>query len=299
MVQKLGKDQQYEKRSALWEVVGTGFAALFLAACSSNDTREADAAAEAAAEQAAQEAAAREAEQQAQIEAQRALEVAAADAKHGFYFGFDSSSLTDESRTQVDAHIAALLGNNDSVRLEGHTDERGTREYNLALGERRANAVRDYMVANGGPTIVLKRSVMARRTRPHTAQGESSWRQNRRVEAQVIDDAAVTAVSIEPAIRAGTILSMGLLGFAIPSSLLARDYVDVEAERRAAEQAMTTDAAPVVAPATSYTGIRPYSVRPPWRNRPRFATPVIGTDSGSLILQYSNSRQMCAGSRAC
>ena len=43
----------------------------------------------------------------------------------------------------------ALHRNTAAVRLEGHTDERGTREYNLALGERRANAVRDYMVANG------------------------------------------------------------------------------------------------------------------------------------------------------
>ena len=97
----------------------------------------------------------------------------------------------------------------------------------------------------------------------------------------------MTAVSIEPAIRAGfLLLSMGLLGFAIPSSLPAQDYVDVEAERRAAEQAMTTDAAPVVAPATSYTGIRPYSgsttvAQPPAET----ATPVIGTDPGSLILR--------------
>ena len=97
----------------------------------------------------------------------------------------------------------------------------------------------------------------------------------------------MTAVSIEPAIRAGfLLLSTGLLGFAIPSSLPAQDYVDVEAERRAAEQAMTTDVAPVVAPATSYTGIRPYSgsttvAQPPAET----ATPVIGTDSGSLILR--------------
>ena len=132
------------------------FAAFVLVACSSNETKEAEAAAAAAAEQAAQEAAAREAEQQAQAEAQRVREAAAADVGTVFYFAFDSSSLTDEARAQVDAHIAALLGNNDSVRLEGHTDERGTREYNLALGERRANAVRDYMVANGVPSYRIE-----------------------------------------------------------------------------------------------------------------------------------------------
>ena len=95
------------------------------------------------------------------------------------------------------------------------------------------------------------------------------------------------AVSIKPALRAGFLLmGAGLFGFAIPSSLLAQDYVDVEAERRAAEQAMATEAAPVVDPATSYTGIRPYSgsttvAQPPAET----AAPITGTDSGSLILR--------------
>ncbi|MBM13507.1 MAG: peptidoglycan-associated lipoprotein [Halieaceae bacterium] len=162
--------------------LGLVFAALFLAACSSNDTKEADAAAVTAAEQAAQEAAAREAEQQARAEAQRALEVAAADVGTIFYFGFDSSSLTDESRAQVDAHITALLGNNDSVRLEGHTDERGTREYNLALGERRANAVRDYMVANGVPSYRIETISYGEENPVAYGSGETNWQQNRRVE---------------------------------------------------------------------------------------------------------------------
>ena len=97
----------------------------------------------------------------------------------------------------------------------------------------------------------------------------------------------MTAASIKPALRAGFFLvGAGLFGFAIPSYLLAQDYVDVEAERRAAEQAMTTDAAPVIDPATSYTGIRPYSgsttlAQPPAET----ATPFTGTDSGSLILR--------------
>ena len=94
------------------------FAAFVLAACSSNDTKEAEAAAAAAEEQAAQEAAAQQAEQQAQVEAQQGREAAAADVGTVFYFEFDSSSLTEDARAQVDAHIQALLGNNDSVRLE-------------------------------------------------------------------------------------------------------------------------------------------------------------------------------------
>ena len=104
--------------SAKW--LGVVFAALFLAACSSNETKEAEAAAAAAAaaaEQAAEQAAAREAEQQAQAAAQEAREAAAADVGTIFYFDLDSSSLTGEARGQVDAHIAALLGNNDSCLL--------------------------------------------------------------------------------------------------------------------------------------------------------------------------------------
>ncbi len=163
--------------------VGLVFAALVLAACSSNETKEADvAAAAAAAEQAAQEAAEREAAQQAEAEAQRGLETAAASVGTVFYFAFDSSSLTDEARAQVDAHIAALLGNSDSVRLQGHTDERGTREYNLALGERRANSVRDYMVANGVPSYRIETISYGEENPVAYGSGESNWQQNRRVE---------------------------------------------------------------------------------------------------------------------
>ena len=99
-----------------------------------------------------------------------------------FYFDFDSSSLTDDARGQVDAHISALLGNNASVRLEGHTDERGTREYNLALGERRANAVRDYMVANGVPSYRIETISYGEENPVAYGSGESNWQQNRRVE---------------------------------------------------------------------------------------------------------------------
>jgi peptidoglycan-associated lipoprotein len=166
---------------------GLVLAAVLLAACSGNDTKDQEAAAEAAAEataveQAAQDAAAQEAEKRARVEAQQALESAATDMGTVFYFDFDSSSLTEEARAQVDAHIAALLGNNASVRLEGHTDERGTREYNLALGERRANAVRDYMVANGVPSYRIETISYGEENPVAYGSGESNWQQNRRVE---------------------------------------------------------------------------------------------------------------------
>jgi peptidoglycan-associated lipoprotein len=66
--------------------------------------------------------------------------------------------------------------------LEGHTDERGTREYNLALGERRANAVRDYMVASGVPGYRIETISYGEENPVAYGSGESSWSKNRRVE---------------------------------------------------------------------------------------------------------------------
>ena len=156
------------------------FTAALLVACSGSDTKDDEAAAAAAAAAAAQSAQ-RTAETQAAAEQQR-LDEAAAAVGNVFYFEFDSSVLTAAAISSVDAHIAALQGTDKSVRLEGHTDERGTREYNMALGERRANSVRDYMVANGIATHRIE-TVSYGEERPVAyGSGESNWSQNRRVE---------------------------------------------------------------------------------------------------------------------
>lgn len=65
------------------------------------------------------------------------------------YFDFDQYALTAESRAVLLAHADKLKGASVAVRLEGHADERGSREYNMALGEKRANAVRDFLVTQG------------------------------------------------------------------------------------------------------------------------------------------------------
>ncbi len=169
------------------------FGSLLLVACSGNQTNEsaeAEAAAAAAAEAAAAEqAAAQNAAQEAQAQAEAAaaaeqqqLQDAAMTAGTVFYFDFDSSSLTDAARMAVDAHIAVMLSSDDSVRLEGHTDERGTREYNLALGERRASAVRDYMVANGVPSYRIEAISYGEENPVAFGSSEANWSQNRRVE---------------------------------------------------------------------------------------------------------------------
>ena len=156
------------------------FTAALLVACAGSETRKADeAAAREAAETARQAEQARETE--AAIELQR-LEEAAEEVGNVFYFEFDSSALTGPAIEKLDAHIALLQKNNRDIRLEGHTDERGTRDYNMALGERRANSVRDYMVANGIATYRIE-TVSYGEERPGAyGSGEANWSQNRRVE---------------------------------------------------------------------------------------------------------------------
>ncbi len=96
-------------------------------------------------------------------------------------FATDSSALSDEARETLRSQAAWLTVNSDVlVTVEGHTDERGTREYNLALGERRASATRGYLLALGvAPDRVRK--VSYGKERPAvTGSDESAWRQNRR-----------------------------------------------------------------------------------------------------------------------
>ena len=105
-----------------------------------------------------------------------------ADLNSVFYFEFDSSSLTADARADLDAQIDRLRDSVGTIRLEGHADERGTREYNIALGERRAQAVADYMVLNGISRYRIE-TVSYGEERPLSfGQGESAWSQNRRVE---------------------------------------------------------------------------------------------------------------------
>ena len=121
--------------------------------------------------------------QQAASSAEMArLEEAAAAAGTVFYFEYDSSNLTPQAISAVNAHIALLQRNNENIRLEGHTNERGTREYNMALGERRANAVRDYMVANGIASFRIETISYGEERPVAYGSGEANWAQNRRVE---------------------------------------------------------------------------------------------------------------------
>ena len=97
------------------------------------------------------------------------------------FFGFDSAELSAESKDTLDRQ-AAFLNVNPTlvVVVEGHADERGTREYNLALGDRRAVSVRDYLLAKG-LNAARVRTVSYGKERPVVAGStEKAWAKNRR-----------------------------------------------------------------------------------------------------------------------
>ncbi|HET9679629.1 MAG TPA: peptidoglycan-associated lipoprotein Pal [Gammaproteobacteria bacterium] len=99
------------------------------------------------------------------------------------YFEFDSSDIQQQYLDVLEAHARYLVEHpNVSVRLEGHTDERGSREYNIALGDRRAQAVRRILLFQGVSNDQVS-TVSYGEERP-AAMGhtEEAWAQNRRVE---------------------------------------------------------------------------------------------------------------------
>ncbi len=99
-----------------------------------------------------------------------------------FYFDFDQSTLKPESLAALRIHAQRLITNPVRVRLEGHADERGTREYNMALGERRGSAVREFLVLQGVDASLLE-VISYGEERPAVLDStESSWAVNRRVE---------------------------------------------------------------------------------------------------------------------
>ncbi|MBC6903882.1 peptidoglycan-associated lipoprotein Pal [Saccharophagus sp. K07] len=105
-----------------------------------------------------------------------------ADLATVFYFEFDSAVLLPEARAALIAHAEYARNSSRSVRLEGHADERGSREYNMALGERRANAVRDFLVLQGVSSSSIETVSYGEERPAVSGSGESSWSKNRRVE---------------------------------------------------------------------------------------------------------------------
>jgi peptidoglycan-associated lipoprotein len=99
------------------------------------------------------------------------------------YFDFDVSDVRQDQRQILEANAAYLAKNQQlKVRLEGHADERGSREYNLALGERRAQAVKRYLSMMGVQEIQMNTLSYGEEKPAIEGHDESAWKLNRRVE---------------------------------------------------------------------------------------------------------------------
>ena len=99
------------------------------------------------------------------------------------YFDFDSSELRPEDTDTVARHAMQLAGNPGmSVRLEGHADERGSREYNIGLGERRSQTVRRMLLIQGASASQISTVSFGEERPAAMGSDESAYAQNRRVE---------------------------------------------------------------------------------------------------------------------
>ena len=98
-----------------------------------------------------------------------------------FYFDFDKSTLSDKTKFLLRRHAEQLSRQPAAIILEGHADERGTREYNMALGERRAEAVRGFLLGEG-VTVEIEVISFGEEQPAAIGSDEEAWALNRRVE---------------------------------------------------------------------------------------------------------------------
>jgi len=115
-----------------------------------------------------------------------AAELNAQEVLKTIYFDYDKSDLTDTARTTLRQNADWLKANSQwNAVIEGHCDERGTIEYNLALGQRRANAVREYLTSLGVPAAGLRVVSYGEERAADPGHTEASWAKNRRAESRV------------------------------------------------------------------------------------------------------------------
>lgn len=102
-------------------------------------------------------------------------------ARNTYYFDYDSNSLSEEDTLSVYAHAKKLMTKpRTRIRIEGHTDERGSREYNVALGDRRAKAISDILKLKGVPESRISLVSYGKEKPANKGHEESSWSLNRR-----------------------------------------------------------------------------------------------------------------------
>ena len=103
--------------------------------------------------------------------------------KRNIYFDYDQFTVKDEYRPIVEAHAKYLQANRSArAILQGNTDERGTREYNIALGQKRADAVKNLMLLLGATEIQIETVSFGKEKPRREGHDEASWAENRRVD---------------------------------------------------------------------------------------------------------------------
>lgn len=102
------------------------------------------------------------------------------------FFGYDQYELTGEARGTLDRQVAWMNQfPNTNITIEGHADERGTREYNIALGERRATAVKNYLISTGVSASRINTISYGKEQPAVIGSDTQSWAQNRRAVTRV------------------------------------------------------------------------------------------------------------------
>jgi peptidoglycan-associated lipoprotein len=156
-----------------------------------NARRAAEARARAEAEERARreaaERTAREAAERAERERVAAVAAARAAFARAIYYDFDRSELKPEARATLDAKLPLLRANaNVRIRIAGHTDERGSDAYNMALGQRRAAAAKRYLVDQGIAADRIETVSFGEDRPAEMGSTEEAWAQNRRSEFEII-----------------------------------------------------------------------------------------------------------------
>ena len=103
--------------------------------------------------------------------------------KRSVYFEYDSFVVEDKYKPQIEAHARYLSGNKTvRITLQGNTDERGSREYNIALGQKRAEAVKRVLVLMGAQDVVIETVSYGKEKPKREGHDEAAWAENRRVD---------------------------------------------------------------------------------------------------------------------
>jgi len=157
---------------AWWGLATVGLIVIGLAGCTTTKTTEAQ----------TQPAPASEFDQGQVTPSEPGDDMAPAAGLKPVYFDFDRYDIRADAKPTLRADADAILASSGVVTIEGHCDERGSEEYNLALGERRASSVKRYLVDLGVPASRL-RTVSFGEAKPAVpGHNEAAWRYNRRAE---------------------------------------------------------------------------------------------------------------------